>query len=504
MILFSGKSTAVNFLLGRKMDQTRSEEGRRVVVVASSESEVSSIGHSSGTSKTLLPQFLNSANSIASPGPPLPKFSFADFPGFNDSRGFEFNVANCTNLKSYLRLCSSGIRILFLVDRCSIKSDRGKSIRDSVCLLNSMFSGNIDRIQFGVCVCLTKIQFKESAVTGREYDEDVGDLRADIRFFCSEFSKELFELTADQIKYLDPLSDFRDDFINECICELTPIMCPASFFSPSLSDSDKYQVQQLLERIQLDIEMLIKGDRPSEAFVLCDLAKRFTDLGFEVIDHSYKRIQKCVEEGLERMCKSTLLLIDAHDPIQLLRNSVIDTVREILQSAILQDCFPDSRIAALLSDFKTNVQEREIRQQQQVDDSVSSELSGLLQDFKSFLSCIDAHDPVAELACSITDPSVLNLSKCSPSFHSKAFPIHDLMSNIQIELKNRCVLYCNPSLERLQELSTRLDFDSKRIILSFVENMSRVLRTISLEKVCFPPKALAKRQSSSLFAADIH
>ena len=484
----SGKSTAVNFLLGRRMEQTRSEEGKRVVVVAPSEREASSIGHSLGASKTLLPQFLNSSNSVASDTFSLPRLSFADFPGFNDSRGFEFNVANCSNLKSYLRLCSSGIRILLLVDRGSIKSDRGKSIRDSVSLLNSMFSGNIDRIASGCCVCLTKTQFKGESAAARVLDEDEGDLRADIRYFCSEFSKELFEITESSIQSLDPLSDCRDDFILECIYGLPPISSPSSYFSPSLSDADKFQVQQLLERIQLDIEKLINGDRPSQPsqmFALCDLAKRFTDLGFEVIDHSYRKIQKCVEEGLDRMCKTALLLIDAHDPTQLLRNSVIDTVHGILLSVNLQDCFPDSRIAFILSNFRTDVHSRETRQQQQVDSAISAELSVLLQDLKSFLSCIDGNDPVAERACSITDPLVFNLSQCSPAFHSKAFPIHDLLTNMQIELKNRGILYCNPHVEHLRELSTHLLFESKQIISSFVEKMSRAFILNSLEKVSF-------------------
>jgi hypothetical protein len=481
MKLVTGKSTTVNFLLGRKMEKITTAKGRSVIAVASNDCEISGIGHDTTRSKTLLPQFLNSSNAVASQGAPLPNFSFADFPGFNDTRGFEFNVANATNLKSYLQSCRSGVRILLLVDRRSIQLDRGKSIKDIASLINSMFSGSIDKVESSISVCLTRIDFTDTE-NGRK-PSDEGELNADIQDFCTEFSNHFFQVTASQIQMLDPLSDGREKFLLECVHKLHPIMSPSSYYLPSLSGDDKNHVKKLLDHILRDIKQLLGGDRPSRCFALCDLVKRMTNLGFDIIEDSYKNIQQCVEEGLDRMCKTALVLIDAHDPIQLLRNSIIDKVREILLSDKLQECFPASRIASMLSDFRCSVRDRESRMQQQVDAEIATELTGLLHDLKVYLSSLDESHPVAERLCSITDHLPLQLSECSPSLHEKAFPIHDLHSNMQVELKNRRKLYCNPSVEHLEELIRRLDVESKKLISACIDRLSRLLKFKFLEKV---------------------
>jgi hypothetical protein len=72
----------------------------------------------------------------------------------------------------------------------------------------------------------------------------------------------------------------------------------------------------------------------------------------------------------------------------------------------------------MLSDFRNTVRDRESRQQQQVDDTISTEMSGLLHDLKVHLSSLDGSDPIVERLCSITDPLLLELSECSPSLHA--------------------------------------------------------------------------------------
>jgi hypothetical protein len=482
MTLSTGKSTAVNFLLGRKMEMTRTPEGHRVVAVTPNEVEVSGIGHSMSRSKTLLPQIVKFSNVIGTQeSSPFPNYLFADFPGFNESRGFEFNVANITNLKGFLRSCLSGVRILLLIDRRSIASERGRSVKDTVSLIKSMFSGSIDKIAPGVCVCLTKVTFGNFE-NERRVIEDQGDFEADLSFFSSQFSKELFELPVSQIQMLDPFSDWRC-FLTNSIHKIPPILSPSSYFSPSLSDSDKYHVKILLDHIQSDIHRLLAAHRPSQTLPLCELVQRLTDLGFDVIDDSYRRLQQCVEEGLDRMCKSSLLLVDAHNPIELLRNSVVEKVREIHLSERLQNCFPSSKIASMITDFMICVRDRESNQQQCVDAKISTELSGLLQDLKAYLSFLNGSDPVVQRVCSITEPLLLQLSECSISLRAKAFPLHDLHSNMQIELKNRSKLYCNPIVEPLQSLMNHLNVESGKIILACTGRLSRELKFKSLEKV---------------------
>jgi hypothetical protein len=108
------------------------------------------------------------------------------------------------------------------------------------------------------------------------------------------------------------------------------------------------------------------------------------------------------------------------------------------------------------------------------------------------LSSLDESDPVVERLCSITDHLPLQLSECSPLLREKAYPIHDLHSNMQIELKNRRKLYCNPSVEHLEALISRLDFESRKLISACIDRLSRLLKFKSVEKVPSPAKCSAK------------
>ncbi len=83
----SGKSTTVNFLAGASMVQVDKKDGQvRYDVAPGGRLDLAGIGHDRGCSETL---FAKEIFPIDAPG-----VKFIDCPGFDDSRGFEFDCAH--------------------------------------------------------------------------------------------------------------------------------------------------------------------------------------------------------------------------------------------------------------------------------------------------------------------------------------------------------------------------------------------------------------------------
>jgi energy-coupling factor transporter ATP-binding protein EcfA2 len=146
----TGKSTAVNYLLGCEMKSALDEFGEEIIVVApeSIRPEVMPIGHGD-QSHTFMPQIV--------PDPDNNDQTYCDCPGFSDNRGAEINIANAINTRRVLQQ-ARGVKAVFLASYSGLSNDRGASRRamESMCLQMFGSADNLRRHQNSVLLGITK------------------------------------------------------------------------------------------------------------------------------------------------------------------------------------------------------------------------------------------------------------------------------------------------------------------------------------------------------------
>lgn len=113
----TGKSTAVNQLMGKKMEYVR-----RKIQVAAGEEEIAKIGHRTATSETRYAHVYEQEGC---------QFVFADCGGFYDTRGISTDIAVITSLKLTLEN-SNSVKLVLCFDSGVITADRGIHFAQSV------------------------------------------------------------------------------------------------------------------------------------------------------------------------------------------------------------------------------------------------------------------------------------------------------------------------------------------------------------------------------------
>jgi hypothetical protein len=131
----AGKSTAITHLLGGQLEEFTNKVGEKVVKQKESNQDYPRIGQSIGTSETLYTQgylLPNTSNMIA------------DCPGFNDTRGGNYEL--CTNISIDYSISKAGnIRsIVIVVPLATFTLDRGNPIIDLIYLVQDKFPSTFD------------------------------------------------------------------------------------------------------------------------------------------------------------------------------------------------------------------------------------------------------------------------------------------------------------------------------------------------------------------------
>jgi hypothetical protein len=246
----SGKSTALNALLGCQMKAVRPRElglpGTGRVFIVDPESpreEVLPIGHHVRQSQTFLPQIVQT--------PDEPNSAYCDCPGFSDTRGAEINIANAINIRKILQQ-ATGVKAVFLAEYTDFIDGRGSSIRNMEAMCKKMFGGadNLRRYQNSVLLGITKAPF---------YDEDEPLTRNTVRELLTGSDSDIAAILANRIFLFDPLDRAADnpDFwsMQRCRIEIAqlghiPQQQAANLFQTALTDGDQVHLLDTVRALQ--------------------------------------------------------------------------------------------------------------------------------------------------------------------------------------------------------------------------------------------------------------
>mmetsp|Transcript_14154 Transcript_14154/g.20295 ORF Transcript_14154/g.20295 Transcript_14154/m.20295 type:complete len:586 (-) Transcript_14154:4283-6040(-) len=514
-----GKSTTVNYLLGLQMMETKLDDGEIVVEVESREKELTSIGHSAMNSMTMLPQLVSSmtfqkvlvkpkvtlkttldtfihgavaffgfgssskvqsnkshkhtckgSDARKSNSPTSQEFCYSDFPGFHDSRGAEFNIANAVNLKNFF-IATKNVRILFLFDRTSIRPNRGKLVRENVALLNDMFAGKTEQLLPSILVAITKV----------ESDLREDKLAADIVLLCQHFSSCGFTLLPQNVGVIDPLetrAKYNRKNIIDKLRSLRPISSPSNLFHTTLSDTDDKLLSRVLEKMLITISWLLEDHKYAEISENCSKLKSLFALGLPVTSEYYYRTKELIEARLESFCSGIFSILLGQNPGKLLERNIVNDVKLLDQAFMLDECFENSRVDDIMSKFYQNVQAIETGKQDLIDEDIKSELEACIQSLQSALEKVDEEDPCVKQLCCISNFQPLcTVADFLGPLKKYADPLLYLFhTKIPKEIKDRSLTYCFPKVKELDNLHLHYTKKCNEVIIAHVLRLQNALQ----------------------------
>ena len=201
--------------------------------------ELMRIGHDN-MSMTFRPDVKSAASDFAG------DFVYMDCPGFLDNRGAEINIANAINIKATLAVVESA-RVIVLINYHSLKSDRGRGVKDLAKMLIDLF-GNVERLRENAGALLVGISQAEP--TDRDGDavtrEDVCAELTDTTGLSAEHA-ELIEVLSEHVFVFDLFNEgdpswLQRDQLVAALQDLTPIFNASEIFRTVLTSEDEQEV----------------------------------------------------------------------------------------------------------------------------------------------------------------------------------------------------------------------------------------------------------------------
>ncbi|MHA7877884.1 MAG: hypothetical protein ACX93T_03100 [Bacteroidota bacterium] len=238
----SGKSTAINYWMGRNMARRTPEEMEAmgildkledVVVVDpnSAQPEAASIGHER-VSHTFMPQIIQDPNNDTQ--------IYIDCPGFFDNRGAEINIANAINIRQVLQQVRS-VKAVCVVSYTRLGDGRGAHIQSLAHMCAQMFGGidNLRRHQNSILLGINRAPAQTSIDS--------------IRTWLAAMDSPAIQILSQRAFLYDPLekggTDFwsRDRFLNEIEqMPAIPQHVAPNMFQTVLTSDDKIMLQRIV------------------------------------------------------------------------------------------------------------------------------------------------------------------------------------------------------------------------------------------------------------------
>ena len=250
----AGKSTLVNFLHGCVMESVRldSEQGRKKKVVrVSADSEVKElmeIGHTN-RSMTFIPDVERA---------PDGRWTWVDCPGFLDNRGPEINIANAVNIKRTIARAQS-VRVVVILNYHSLKSDRGKGVRDLAKILQALFSdaGRMQQLAGSVLLGVTQTPPADENGDSNELEDIRGEV-SDTTGLGEDEAAIITSLASSMFLY-HPINKGAEswssrEMLLEAIAALTPIDDPGDVFRTVLTLEDESALREIVQALASRVE----------------------------------------------------------------------------------------------------------------------------------------------------------------------------------------------------------------------------------------------------------
>ncbi|MBS4167769.1 GTPase [Parachlamydia sp. AcF125] len=309
----TGKSTAVNHLLGLKMRFTREKGG--IIEVAEGEQEIAKIGHRKCTSETLYTQIYKREGS---------PFTFADCGGFLDTRGVTTDIQVAASLKLTLENAKN-VKLILCFDSSLVASDRAIHFGKTVNLALGTFLRNYKEHPNSVLVLLTKptIDPDGHLFDSQDAYEIIEELMQDLQ---AGPQKDLYQfLLREKGKYLqvyNPLEDASRDHVHELLKPMASIQNTKEAFQVAYSADTQLN---LLE------EMIKIADKANQIYQ--DHARLSKKLEEERQEEKRREAQltnlQAQKNTLEESIKKDEEYIRSHSAAQVLDKQLKDSDQEL-------------------------------------------------------------------------------------------------------------------------------------------------------------------------------
>ncbi len=286
----AGKSTFINYLLGRTMvsrplgdiDPGSDSSNRRVISVSPGEEEVATIGHGGlQRPQTLLPQVVV--------GPNDGEVVYCDCPGFGDSRGPEIDIANAVNIKRILE-AARNVSVLVLVERATLEAGRGNGLRMLLNRCQTLFGGSAS--------LASSAHWLTIGITKMGGDPDIDMAYISEHLVGEEDEDGLMSqlLGQEQVVLTDPRDMGREDFLTQeaCVARLTSLPGLASAtldLQTPLNAEARQRIREIVEALVGDVRSAVAVRDHATAFAKWTLLSQLRSLVSSVA------LDRMIQEG---------------------------------------------------------------------------------------------------------------------------------------------------------------------------------------------------------------
>lgn len=286
----SGKSTLVNYLEGCEMYEALGELGS----VVEAKNPIARIGDEF-TSETFGVHAYPGAN-----------FTYCDCPGFLESRGTLYDIANALSIKYVTEKSRTVLGVVVVLNYNSLISDKGAGLRQTAENLQFLMQGNTDKHINSIILIITRAPAHQN----------IEMIQSTIRRFNEPLINSLLASTIlyDPLDRQPDLRTSRQDILKK-ISDLTPIDNPASVFQYSLHSTSLLAINGLKNNM-LD---LVKNSLIDHQF---DKAHRMIKLLFKLsqlklAEQEYQISLNLVQERMNALAEQAKPYIETEQYTQL-------------------------------------------------------------------------------------------------------------------------------------------------------------------------------------------
>jgi uncharacterized protein YegL len=420
----AAKSTTANFLGGVPLEEVAHPDvpGEFVIQVRSGSASKTEIGHSLSTSSTLYPQVVEAWGDMV----------LADLPGFNDTRGSEFNIANVVNIKTFLKNCESGIRMLYLLEFSSLSNNRGNAVSNFAAQLKGLFPQFIDVAAACALVGLTKVPKDKT--------------EANIEYWCRTFAELTsaagFPIPATNVLVIDPLEIRPRCSRQELIAAITALPSlenPIEKYSPSLTALDHVSLQGMLSQIEHQVTEFVSRNQYDEAASYLEILTTINHLGFHQIQDCIHRLQHQITATL-RGAVSDLRVEHQSTLRSIIEKNVKGRILQLHDARLLAAFCPE--VLVILKDFAAHVQnsedERRIANNARMASDADTIMENLRRDLKDLrVDDVQTCRSIGKIDLNGNASFILEALRAEHSHFKNAGSLRNLQIQIDKELSNR-------------------------------------------------------------------
>ncbi len=286
----SGKSTLVNYLEGCEMYEAIGELGSTV----QAKNPIARIGD----------EFSSETFGVhAYPGR---SFTYCDCPGFLESRGTGYDIANALSIQNVATNSLAVLGIVVVLNYNSLITDKGAGLRQTAENLRLMLKNNIDEHLNSILLIITRAPANRT----------VEMIKSNIK----KFNNPLINALLDKAILYDPLTqesniyDSREAILQKISC-LSPVDNPTSIFHYSLSSDSILAIDKLKQGILDIIQTNLASNDFSEVARMVTVLSTVNKL--KLAEQEYLVALNLIQGRINSLKEQAISYIEAEQYIQL-------------------------------------------------------------------------------------------------------------------------------------------------------------------------------------------